>query len=801
MNNNNLQFLKQFRLLFIALMLFSSNHLFADGSKNLYPSGVLGGRAFLYSNSLTTGVTITSWPFKTIGTHYAYVKEGEILHAASSAQGSNNGRITLTAPDGTVYTSAANTTGQITNRTAELAGPRLSSQGSGGNRYSTFNRTATASQTGIWKIELLPTSDVNFTTTPTVTNIAANADWSQSNNSALIAAWDVSVEASGSWISGRVYTNVINLHISSSQTTGFYGNMYALTKDGYIYKVSNNGNNGVGFTFFINNNGFFTDTTNNIPAYKSKDFSNGISSYVQSPLAADTTQNITHKIFYSQPASDLPVNANGSVPGGDTWLKNAIIVPNATNIGIVGLENTPGQVSTKGGYINFTAGSQGAYTIIIESTSIPSAFTTKTLTGTAVAGNNSILWDGKDGNNTSLPSGNQSIKIKVQLRGAEVHFPFIDMEINPNGIVLELLNGTDPSNERFRVYWDDIDVIRTAGNNDQGKAPNPISANVTGELSGPTGTGGHMWGQQLANTNPLASAQLGSGFGNNKSIDTWSYIKGTEAEFSTTVAIKTADLKVSELISSSTTINAGSNLTYTIKVKNDGPSDVVGAPFTFTIPAGLDPQSFSFLGNGCGAQTVALTYNPATQTYISKLDLPNGCEITYTITVKVTAAATPGNLEAQASILRPNDVTDPDATNTSIDIPPTNAQYECTNNGLAGICNNIRNIDVILETSCVKPGTTGLPTGYTKVGILTKNNQSIGNWPNNVPNGHIVLDSAGKGLVITHMTTAERDLLIPVNGMLIYNTTLKCVELYRGTSPVVDATRTGWNCIIKGCNN
>lgn len=101
---------------------------------------------------------------------------------------------------------------------------------------------------------------------------------------------------------------------------------------------------------------------------------------------------------------------------------------------------------------------------------------------------------------------------------------------------------------------------------------------------------------------------------------------------------------------------------------------------------------------------------------------------------------------------------------------------------------------------CVKPGATGTPTGFTKMGILTKERPTLANWPEVVPNGHIALDSANKGLVITHMTTAQRDALIAVDGMLIYNTDLKCVQLYRGTSPGVNATRTGWNCIERGCN-
>lgn len=109
---------------------------------------------------------------------------------------------------------------------------------------------------------------------------------------------------------------------------------------------------------------------------------------------------------------------------------------------------------------------------------------------------------------------------------------------------------------------------------------------------------------------------------------------------------------------------------------------------------------------------------------------------------------------------------------------------------------------------CFNPGATGTPDGYTKVGILTKGNITSNTngtkWPENVPNGHIVMDSSNKGFVITHMTSQQRDALVaPIKGMIIYNTENKCVELYRGddsTKIGIDPKRTGWNCIKKSCD-
>lgn len=105
--------------------------------------------------------------------------------------------------------------------------------------------------------------------------------------------------------------------------------------------------------------------------------------------------------------------------------------------------------------------------------------------------------------------------------------------------------------------------------------------------------------------------------------------------------------------------------------------------------------------------------------------------------------------------------------------------------------------DWILD-ACTQPGTAG--TALTSsVGITTKGNPTVSNWPESVPNGYLVLDSENKGMVITHMTTAQINALTPVEGMLVYDTTAGCVKLYRGTSPGVNPTATGWVCIERIC--
>ena len=92
-------------------------------------------------------------------------------------------------------------------------------------------------------------------------------------------------------------------------------------------------------------------------------------------------------------------------------------------------------------------------------------------------------------------------------------------------------------------------------------------------------------------------------------------------------------------------------------------------------------------------------------------------------------------------------------------------------------------------SECKKEPVLGAVNNPTMVGIgsFETINQ---NWPNNIQNGALALDSKNKGFVLSRMTTAQRDLLVPVAGMLIYNTTVNCFQLYNGTI---------WNCITPTC--
>lgn len=90
---------------------------------------------------------------------------------------------------------------------------------------------------------------------------------------------------------------------------------------------------------------------------------------------------------------------------------------------------------------------------------------------------------------------------------------------------------------------------------------------------------------------------------------------------------------------------------------------------------------------------------------------------------------------------------------------------------------------------CTKPFNNTASANATKVGINTQASTS-NNWPQNIPNGFIALESQNKGLVITRTTAASIPVANRVEGMLIYDTADNCIKLFNGSI---------WRCIQRIC--
>jgi len=690
------------KILFVFVVFLNFDAVYADGSKDLYPNGVQGGRAKLRASTLVAAEAV---PFPTLGRHYVYAVAGEQIAMASSVQNMGSGRIRITRPNGTSVTSGANNQGQIstvhgisgitTNRLAELGGPRLPASGSGGGYIPWVHIAET---TGIYMVEFISglgeftVDEGSSTTDPGRSNTAANANWTQSASTIYINAWDISVSnaAGNQWISGRVYANVLNMDIFSINTSplgfsnvgGFYGRLYVLTKDGYVYRVNNNGNNGITFTFFSNNNGFIDE--DNEPTYLSQN-SALAADFTHDPRSADANNNITNKIFYTVPDANMPEVATGSaLPGGSTWLMVERIPPEVYDVKVIGYDGTEGQVSNKGGHFYFeTDNLASRYTIqIMPPLDNPGLFVTRTLTGPAQEGENWVPWDGKDGVGDDLPPGLYEPQVGIALQTAEVHFPYIDMEINPNGIIIELLDKDNPNEvEQDIVYWNDT-LIPTGGV--QGSISNPINASHTEDPDGENSTtSGHRWG---ASTTAVTGT-----FGDVKSMDTWTFVDGEMQIETPQIFVAQSDVETVSIVSSHDgVVSVGDTWNYTVEVRNNGSMEIKTntdpeeglltgpASFMLYVPSGIsiNPAMVTF-SSPCGV-VIMETPTFVDGIYTAKLDMPVDCIATFTIPVTAVEGVQTGNgdINVWATMLRPDDFTDTDATNPFPDKKPEDPFFE-----------------------------------------------------------------------------------------------------------------------------
>ncbi|MBB1139863.1 DUF11 domain-containing protein [Myroides sp. WP-1] len=681
-------------ILAVFVLLLGIGNAWAEGSKDLYPVGAKGGRAYLRASTEET----FAFPYSGLGVHYVYAEEGEQITLASDAQmGTDKKWITLFAPNGEQVNLTFNyNEGKIPSRTAELAGPRLPEQKAGESRYIPIYYTVPKGGSGVYRVEFLgsygkPSGAIS---TPRYSEATA---WPLALSTNYLIAWDVSVAKkinnTWNWVTGRTFTTVMSMNNPSIErnlfmpNSGFHGVFKILTKDGYIYNVDNNGNQGISFTFMVNNQGFYNVGDPTTPSYSSIPIQTTEDTHTRyhDPRIADTENAITQKIFYNIPDSSMPEEAVAAMDGGKTWLRTP---EKQLHVKDIRVESAEGSIENQGGngaYIVFNNESGGEYTLTIQPKQ-GSHFTSRILKGFCASGENKIYWDGRDGDGQIIVEGSVDLRLAIELHGAEVHFPYIDMELNEYGIIIELLSLDRRSVRSDKVYWDDTSIGDGGGNAGSKSQPRNASHLVLPEGIS-SRVNGHTWG---IGTN----ATVGT-FGDNHGMDTWTFIKGDAVTADFDVKIKVADLEVVSVQADKEVVPINDVISYTVKVKNNGPHEVEKAVFAFQIPQGFSPVGYDFIVSTCGEERVPLTFDEATRKYTSQLDLKNQCEVVYTIRIKAVNP-TVGPVAVEATILRPVDVVDPDASNQDENVPPTDPHYECENNGLDVPCNNIKeNTDVL----------------------------------------------------------------------------------------------------------
>ncbi|MFP3593522.1 IgGFc-binding protein [Chryseobacterium sp. SIMBA_038] len=131
-------------------------------------------------------------------------------------------------------------------------------------------------------------------------------------------------------------------------------------------------------------------------------------------------------------------------------------------------------------------------------------------------------------------------------------------------------------------------------------------------------------------------------------------------------------------------------------------------------------------------------------------------------------------------------------TNSNYSIPITDnsaAEYNVVVTPPGG-CLIYSNVVKSFACPCYKPGATGTPE-ITKIGVSTRASKSTANWPADMNNAFLALESNDKGLVITRIPDPEESIATPVNGMIVFDTDDLCLKIYDGTQ---------WSCINQTCN-
>ncbi|MBD2101590.1 DUF11 domain-containing protein [Leptolyngbya sp. FACHB-261] len=602
----------------------------AEGSREIVSGGGARPLTEWRPREPTSGV-----PRRTI--LQVFAQAGEVINLGSSAVGIGNGGNAVVFAPSTSFDNAQVVLdcrrqqpgqGLITSRAQELAGPLPAA---GGYTPCTY----TAPTAGIYQVAFYgpagPNAVGNGTPTRQINDVPGNFNTSQRNG---VALWDITVFSNGTPRPGRVFSNYLALYTGANGPGAqINSNLFIQTRDGFTYRVNTNNLDPDGAIFFSNNRGFIDANNNGL--YRSINLDAPAGATFQSPAAPDQPGNATNKIFFNQP-DPLAVAA---INGFSTFP----ILPLApTNFLFRGIEGTPGQtgsVPLRGTFSFLNPNpTPGSYTISIDINRNGSYRDPidRILTGTAQPGNILVEWDGRDGQGNPVPAGTAGFGAQVTINAGEAHFPLLDSE-GSGGLIIQRTSplGADAD----RVYYNDAGLATGGG------PPNPLSL-----LQGGNSSSGnvHAYGNGT-----------GEGFGDRKGIDTWTYLPSTPIPLQGNLVIAAADLVISKTHSPNP-VTVGTNITYTITVRNNGPSNVNGVTVTDTIPpevTGVRLVSCTPQGPQGSAACLNATING--NTLNSTVRLNNGSAVVYTITGLVSAIPSSGRLINTATVQRPNDVADP----------------------------------------------------------------------------------------------------------------------------------------------
>jgi uncharacterized repeat protein (TIGR01451 family) len=575
-----------------------------------------------------------------------YAKNGEVIHLGSSGLGVVGiGNIKLYAPGDDPATAtpvldcavAQPGKGILDTHTKEAFGPHVTATDAG---YESCKYTVPAIGTGIYTVILSGPAGITAAqpnpADPNGTQPAAGSSVQTptlDDQRATVAIWDVTVRSSATSainIKGRVFVDKLALYMVGSGRL-LKSELFILTDGGYRYRTdlspapSGKGLDPNGFIFLATDRGVLKPDGTSL-------YGSGISGANDMPIPLTggiTLQPPQHKIFFNPPSAEATLGL-----GYPLTANLPVAVTNFQFIGQVA-NQTPEGV---GGTFKFTSTTDDGYQIIIDADNdgnYTAGDTDRVIDGTAIIGQNSIVWDGKNnlGNVVAAPASNVPYKARIISKGGEYHFPLLDVENNADGFTMEMLNppGLFPLGQnKFTVFYDER---------------NYTSGGVSVPLNCSTGTGNPPCNARGGIDSDLTPRKFVNGYGDKKAVDTWIYFPSSPVlsdviiQTTTPSVSGTKSVKVLVDTDGSGGASVGDQIEYLVTYQNTG-----GGPANSFVLQDNLPASLQFVSAAIASQTNAtLTLNATyagTGNLINAVTLPANSTVTIKVVAKILAAST-----------------------------------------------------------------------------------------------------------------------------------------------------------------
>ena len=533
----------------------------AEGSRDLYRSGATGFRANLeWRTSFYGPPTGSSAGFLLRRTFLqVYADAGEVILVGSSAVGVGDGDVVLYRSDQVGVPPIGDETvppsgdelfsceaqraesgdpdqGRITSRDQELAGPQAVTGGGNPAGYVPCYYEVPAEDiyyVAFYGPQGSASDEENFPS-GRIDLITRNPlDFGPGQNTS-VSAWDVTVRdslTSTEDITGRLFADYLAMNTGGSDRP-VYSTIYALTTDAYIYEVYLRGLDPYGFVLYANKRGFL-DSDAGTPLW------HDLLAAPAPPGEEDPEQYMNllkrleggvffakprHKIFFNEPSREARAAVNGGLVDPISPRIDQFVFK-----GIEGNRTDPGV----GGTFVLDVRFSGYYLLVISLDGVdfdPDNPANVTFKGLALAGSQSIVWDGLDNSGNEFGEAGNSYTARIQLRAGEVHFPLLDVENSlEGGPQYELTNPPDDcpplAGGCFAGFYDDRGYT-TLGGTDVGTPgevlPCPVQ-NPTGCNPPPERRSDPLVGFDTRTDQRAFGDGSESGFGDKKGLDLWTF--------------------------------------------------------------------------------------------------------------------------------------------------------------------------------------------------------------------------------------------------------------------------------------